>query len=153
MHKRAMSPLISTVILIGFAIALGGVVMSWGKSGYVTEKTVDGCEATGLSLISHGVNKGVCSSGDRLYFTVQNDGEISLDGVKVFVVGKDDVYSAVADGQMDVADVVKLDLEYPYVGEIEKLIFVPMFGLLDEEKLCPQNGFSVEEVGECLDEE
>ena len=43
MTKKAMSPLFSTIILIGFAIALGGVVMSWGRGGYIAKKEVVEC--------------------------------------------------------------------------------------------------------------
>jgi flagellin-like protein len=34
MNKKAVSPLIATVLLIAFAVALGAIVMNWG-SGYV----------------------------------------------------------------------------------------------------------------------
>ena len=37
--KRALSPLIATVMLIAFAVALGAVVMNWGK-GYIEESTI-----------------------------------------------------------------------------------------------------------------
>jgi len=31
MNKRAISPLVATILLLAFAIALGSVVMAWGK--------------------------------------------------------------------------------------------------------------------------
>ena len=37
-NKRGISPLIATVLLIAFAVALGAVVMTWGKS-YITNLT------------------------------------------------------------------------------------------------------------------
>ncbi len=36
MNKKAVSPLIATFLLLVFSIALGSVVMSWGK-GYVEQ--------------------------------------------------------------------------------------------------------------------
>lgn len=36
MKKKAVSPLIATVLLIAFAVALGAVVMNWGR-GYVED--------------------------------------------------------------------------------------------------------------------
>lgn len=36
MKKRGISPLIATILLIGFAIAIAAVVFTWGR-GYVTE--------------------------------------------------------------------------------------------------------------------
>ncbi|MEA2037332.1 MAG: archaellin/type IV pilin N-terminal domain-containing protein [Nanoarchaeota archaeon] len=147
--KRAMSPVFSTILLIGFAIALGGIVMSWGASGYVQEEKIEGCDATSLSLVSYGENNGVCSDGSSLIFTIQNNGETDLSGVKVFVVGDNDVYSNVIEQHISVADVVRLNLVYANVGNVEKLLFVPRFSSLSGENLCPKHGFSVEEVGEC----
>ena len=37
--KRAISPLVATVMLIAFAVALGAVVMNWGK-GYIEETKI-----------------------------------------------------------------------------------------------------------------
>jgi len=144
-----MSPLFSTIILIGFAIALGGVVMSWGKGGYTPAVSVSECQQTSLSLISYGENKGVCSADNKLYFTIQNNGEIMLEGIKVSVLGNKEIYSGVVEGPIDTADVVKLELGYPDVGKIEKIIFTPKFDYLNKERLCPKNGFSIEDVGEC----
>lgn len=149
MKKRAMSPLFSTIILIGFAIALGGVVMSWGKGSYAVEKAVVGCEQTSLSLVSYGENKGICNKDNRLYFTILNNGDVKLDGIKISLLGDKEIYSAVVDKQINVADIAKLDIEYGDIGKIEKVIFTPKFIYSEQEELCPKNGFSVEDIGEC----
>ncbi|MFC1728027.1 archaellin/type IV pilin N-terminal domain-containing protein [Nanoarchaeota archaeon] len=53
MNKKALSPLVATLLLVVFAIALGSVVMSWGKA-YVEqattapEVTVDDIEETSV---------------------------------------------------------------------------------------------------------
>src|SRR3989344_3348060 len=38
--KKGVSPLIATVLLIAFAVALGAVIMNWGR-GFVQERTAD----------------------------------------------------------------------------------------------------------------
>jgi flagellin-like protein len=38
MNKKGLSPLIATLLLVIFAIALGSIVMSWGKE-YVEQAT------------------------------------------------------------------------------------------------------------------
>ena len=146
--KKAMSPLVSTVILIGFAIALGGVVMSWGKGGYSVEGPVE-CGQTSLSLISYGENKGICTKDGSLYFTIQNNGEVELDGIKVSLLSDEGIYSDIIDRPIRVADILKLDLYYGGIGKIEKVIFVPKFNYLEQERLCPKNGFFIDEIGEC----
>lgn len=147
--KKAMSPLFSTIVLIGFAIALGGVVMSWGRGGYSLEKTVVECKQTSLSLISYGENKGICNKENRLYFTIQNNGEVGLDGVQVSILGDREIYSSIIHNRIDIADIVKLELGYQDIGKIEKVIFTPRFTYLGKGRVCPKNGFSVERIGEC----
>jgi len=44
--KRALSPLVATVLLVVFALVIGTITMSWGKS-YV-EKVKDEPEISGL---------------------------------------------------------------------------------------------------------
>jgi len=39
MNKKAISPLIATILLLAFAIALGSAVMAWGKG--LIEKSAD----------------------------------------------------------------------------------------------------------------
>jgi|TARA_B100002003_G_C14063743_1_gene511985 hypothetical protein len=52
--KKAMSPLVSTVLLIGFAAILGLVVMGWG-TGIVGEMPIpDQCSKVTLSLSTEG---------------------------------------------------------------------------------------------------
>ncbi len=145
-----MSPLFSTIILIGFAIALGGIIMSWGKENYEVSEQTKICEQTSLVLISYGEDNGVCNKGNKLYFTIQNNGEINLDGIKVFIIGDINIYPASIDKQINVADIVKLDFEYSKdISKTKKIIFVPKFNHLGQEKLCPKNGFMVENIGEC----
>jgi len=149
MTKKAMSPLFSTIILIGFAIALGGVVMSWGRAGYTVAEPATECKQTSLSLISYGENKGICNKENKLYFTIQNNGETDLDGIKLSILGNNGIYSSVIDEQINVADVIKLELGYADIGKIEKVIFTPKFNYLEQERLCPKKGFSIEKVEEC----
>ncbi len=149
MTKKAMSPLFSTIILIGFAIALGGIVMSWGRAGYGVEEGIIVCEQTSLSLVSYGENKGICSKDGILYFTMQNNGEVNLDGIKVSLLSNEEIYSSVINQQIGSADIVNLELGHPYIGKIEKVIFTPKFIYSGRERLCPRNGFSTEAIGEC----
>jgi len=41
--KKALSPLIATVLLVAFAVALGAVVMSWTSGSGDEVHEVDGC--------------------------------------------------------------------------------------------------------------
>src|SRR3990170_7887625 len=83
--KKAMSPLISTIALIGFAIALGGIVMGWGERNYGPDEK-KGCDAASVKLIAYGDYEGACTSAEGIKFTIQNDGQVALEGIKVIAV-------------------------------------------------------------------
>jgi flagellin-like protein len=63
MNKKGVSPLIATVLLIAFAVALGAIVMNWGR-GYV-EDTQSFARSTSESQL-------ICSSAVDLDFNVKN---------------------------------------------------------------------------------
>ena len=48
--RKAMTPLISSIILIMFAVGLGIIVMSWGKAEAGTEPTA--CDKASLAIIT-----------------------------------------------------------------------------------------------------
>ncbi|MBW2989575.1 hypothetical protein KY358_04635 [Candidatus Woesearchaeota archaeon] len=147
--KKGISPLFSTIVLIGFAIALGGILMSWGKSSYASSQPIIECKQTSISLVSHSENKGACTKGNELYFTIHNDGEADLDGIKVSLIGDKGIYSSTIDKQIKIADVEILQIGFQDTGKLEKVIFTPRFSYLNKGRLCPKNGFSIEKIGEC----
>jgi len=88
--KKGISPLIATVLIIGFTIALAAIIITWGV-GFVTQQTVQTGEQTQatLDLVQNaGVKiKGVIyndndpqSEPDNFTFTIENTGSIELDG-------------------------------------------------------------------------
>jgi len=147
MNRKAVSPLFSTIILIGFAIALGGIVMSWGSGGYSVNEVTVGCEDSSLSLLSYGENPGVCSKDNNVYFTVLNDGDTELSGVKVSILGDKEIYSSVVDNRLGVADIARMEIGHPDIGKIEKIVFTPKIS--SSGRLCPKKGFSIEKIGDC----
>ncbi len=48
-NKNGVSPLIATVLLIAFAVALGAVVMNWGR-GFVQQQTTEAEKTTQVKL-------------------------------------------------------------------------------------------------------
>ncbi len=66
--KRAMSPLVATVLLIAFAVALGAMIMNWSDS--VTALGSPDC--SGINLI---INPYICYAQNLLRISVQNTGE------------------------------------------------------------------------------
>ena len=85
-NKRGISPLIATVLIIGFTIALAALIITWGVS-FVTQQTVEtGEEAQEtLDLVKNSgikIRKVTFTDGTPDTFDVQieNTGTIALDG-------------------------------------------------------------------------
>lgn len=145
MNKRAISPVISTLILIVFAAALGGVVMSWGKSVKVKED--QGCDKAILNIIKINNINQLCYSDNRIDFTIENKGKFNLNGFIVNVIGEKDVERTGIDKEMSVAEVFKLSLPYNQekTGNILKIKFAPKI----ENKICAEKSLDVENIRSC----
>jgi len=97
--KKGVSPLIATVLLIAFAVALGAVVMNWGKS--FTTETINYAETTSatsvgctldvsLTAVQIGGNPQICynESEHRIDFIVRNNGNRDIDDIELQVITK-----------------------------------------------------------------
>ena len=61
-NKRAVSPLIATILLIAFAVALGAVVMNIPQDSDDGQNlpTQKGCDSVALSILKTGSNEFLC---------------------------------------------------------------------------------------------
>ncbi len=64
--RKGMSPLIATVLLMAFAVALGGMIMNWSSGG--GEEVKMDCSGVQLQSIK------VCSDGTGVNMRVRNTG-------------------------------------------------------------------------------
>ncbi len=99
-NKKAVSPLIATVLLIAFAIALGAIVMNWGKT-YVEGEMESGtaeyyasreCDRDiRLSIKDVARRPQLCynHTGDEvsIRFMVENAGPRTVEGIRLTVFG------------------------------------------------------------------
>jgi len=133
--KKAVSPLIATVLLIAFAIALGAVVMNWGR-GYIEAEAVedetiaegetDPCAADiSLKLLMLGDKKDLCFDGTSIKYGLENSGQVKIKNIKVQIVG-DQVFEKVQPG-MDIAGISKQSVPYDKTtyGEPQLVRFIP----------------------------
>lgn len=99
-QKKGISPLIATVLLIAFAVALGAVVMNWGKE-YVQSTAIDArekgqakqkCTSTDMEfIIVSGIPKlcyvGNLTNATELRFTIKNQAPHTLEDLQVQIIG------------------------------------------------------------------
>jgi flagellin-like protein len=81
--KKAITPLISTVLLIAFAIILGTLVMSWGNT---TQFGPTDCETTQISITELNVNKQLCYADGKINAVIENNGNSNIKTVRVVIL-------------------------------------------------------------------
>ena len=146
--KRGIAPVISTLLLIMFASALGVIVMSWGRTTTIKANIPD-CSQTSLNIISYNDQAQVCYRDNQLFFTLENNGITDIAGVKVIILSTFNIVQEDVNERMDVADIIRSQVKFNNQGEIQKVKFVPKIYVENELQLCPNNGLEVENIKEC----
>ncbi len=141
-NKRGVSPLIATVLLIAFAVALGAVVMNWGRS-YVQETAEDVRTKSDRDVecsqdVKIEVQKiddvpQMCYGGESatgfLDFTIYNSGHKDIESLTVSIIGKTDIYTntSVNGTAMNKGHLVRKNMSYDYstYGAIQLVKIVP----------------------------
>ncbi len=155
--KRGVSPLIATVLLISFAVALGAVVMNWGRSIDMSSSD-DKC--SGVEMMIRATGYEVCYGGSGrdsyINFILDNGGSVDIDGLGIWIVGAkgtkfhDFDNIKIAKGQiLDIKDqTVSYDLNT--YGNINHVQFIPKVlqreGSID---ICPKSAIKAVEVERC----
>ncbi|MBI3051862.1 hypothetical protein HYY74_05390 [Candidatus Woesearchaeota archaeon] len=161
LSKRGVSPLIATVLLIAFAVALGAVVMNWGRT--YTEQTADNVKKKSdvdvkcsldvkLKLLELQSKPQLCygewGADSYINVTLLNDGTKKIDGVRVTVFGDKGIAGneSISNSSISVAGGVKLSVGYGYAGTgpVKKVRIVPVVEISGVSTACSGSGSVLE---------
>ncbi len=161
MNKRALSPLVATILLIAFAIALGVVVMSWGKS-YIEEKAeftagphdASACGVAELSIIKVGGEDKVCynSATNIIESFVENGHDVIIDDIRVRIVGTEGIQTleSVLDTPLARSASARIRFDYPAnIGDVQQIRFTPLINVKGEFMPCSKQAAVSEDIKEC----
>ena len=152
MNKRGISPLIATLLLISFAVAIGLTVMNFGRAQVELEAQ---CPIEiDLRLISFKGTPDLCYNAGKkeLVFTAENGINIKVEGLLVNVVGTEKAENfEFNDAKMSLGGtyVGYLPYDSSVSGEIRQVRIIPKVVYYDEEQICNKKGIVVEEVKSC----
>ena len=131
MKKRGISPLIATVLLIGFAIVLAALVFRWGGEFFKgqTEEGTKDIETVG-PLMGVRVSLEEVKIFDDIYnrpkILVKNDGKTSLDGFVVRIYGENEISIQHIDQPLDAFSSKWFDLDVEGdIGAFTKVEVLP----------------------------
>ena len=135
--KHAVSPLIATVLLIAFAVALGAVVMNWGRTQITGNTPTEGlCNNVNFGVEKINDKPNVCYSPNNILVFVHNDGNQVINKLKVIVLsglGKEP-YNKDVEIEIQPFETKKLTINIPKnYGQIEKIRMIP-YVLIDKDK-------------------
>ena len=156
--KKGVSPLIATILLIAFAVALGSVVMNWSLN-LGSDKSKDDCRNVEIKIRS--VNSAEICSGSLgqngyINFIIENKGVADINGLVMWIIGDKGTKLVDLDGALIKSGTLynKNDKEITYdsflLGMIKQVQFMPKIQIEQKTENCPKNSVKAEKVGICV---
>ncbi|MBW2966354.1 hypothetical protein KY342_04590 [Candidatus Woesearchaeota archaeon] len=154
--RKAISPLLATILLVVLATSLGVIAMSWGRAQL---EDASYCPITiGLKIIELNQQPQICHAGSGengvITFIVENGPNVDVSSLNFRVIGSKDVYtvelirSSIKKGYPLLKNV---PYNYDLFGDIRQIKITPRIVLFPGENpiLCPKQALIVEDIKEC----
>jgi hypothetical protein len=150
--KKGITPLMITLLLISFAVAVGVVVMNLGAAE-VEGEAICPIEV-GLKLVQIGGQDQLCydAANKDISFTLENGVNIKVEGLIFNAIGTKKAESF----EINEAQMIKAGNYLGHVtydssvsGEIQQIKITPKINLYEEEQICTEQALVLEEIREC----
>ncbi len=153
-NKKAISPLIAAVLLIAFAVALGAIVMNWGRT--YTQEQIDTATERSNEELECGLDVELAikevagepmlyytNSTGNLTFMVENVGRKTINSLRVIIIGQDSKNVSItdlSDSKIVPGGILKRDIIYDNAS-IDQVTFIPYLNTTGstEPTLCTRN--------------
>lgn len=143
MNKKGITPLMASLLLLSFSVALGVFFMNLGRAQI---------EASAVCPVEIGLTgKQFCLSNNNVIFQIQNGITTDVKGLIVNVIGTQKAETF----ELDNIDLAKggiyngqilIDKE---VGEVRQVKISPKIILYDNEEICIEKAVISENIGNC----
>ena len=156
--KKGVSPLIATILLIAFAVALGSVVMNWGLNLNIG-KSADKCANVAIKIreiSSAEVCYGGVAQNGYINFIIDNVGNTNITGLAILIVGdkgKTRLFDldSILIKKSSLFD--KRDKEVSYdifqFGKVNEVQFIPKISSDESTEICSKKSVTAEKIGIC----
>ena len=155
--KKGVSPLIATILLIAFAVALGSVVMNWGLN-LELGKSTDICRNVEIKIRNIDTAEacfGGFGSNGYLNFIIDNVGGTDINGLAIWVVGDKGTQLFNLDnilikkGSLYEKEDKEITYDFTKFGNIKQIQFIPKIKVKETIEICPKNAIKAEKIGVC----
>jgi len=147
MYKKAVSPLIATVLLIAFAVSLGAVLLT-----YMT--TLGSCGGVSVEIATIDNEPQICynTNSNKIDFTLENSGREDVEYIKVTVTGALEVENVDIRQGFPKSETGKVEIDYKKqaLGAMQKIKIIPVVIEGNEEVICGSDkSLTIEGIPEC----
>jgi len=154
MNSKAISPLIATVLLIGFAVALGAIIMNWGNT--FTQEQIESAELRADREVECGLDVELSikeiagepqlyytNSTGNLTFILENRGRSTVNSIRIRIIGQNGTNineTDLADTKIVSGGTIKRDVVYTnaYIDQVEFIPYLNTTGAVTP-SLCTRN--------------
>ncbi len=140
--RHGLSPLVATILLIAFAVALGSVVFT-----YLSVSMTGGMETAGCARYARLGSPDLARDGSYVFdydgktvsITLMNEGEVTIVRETVNIIGSEDVSTIDADRRIPPGSVKRLNVPYDssIYGQPGKIVVTPVFIKAGKDTYCP----------------
>lgn len=152
MDKTGITPLMAALLLISFAVAVGVMIMNFGRAQAESEAV---CPLNiEMKLAEVGGVEQLCydSGKNDLTFTVENGVNINVEGLIVNIIGTQKAETfEINDAKMGKAGVYLSHIAYDNSasGDIRQIKISPKVLLYDNEEICTDQAIVFESAASC----
>lgn len=155
--KKGVSPLIATILLIAFAVALGSVVMNWGLNLNLGNSE-DACRNVGIMIRNIDAAEacfGGFGANGYINFILDNTGAVDISGLSILIVGDKGTRLFDLDNilikKSSLYDKKDKEVSYDFstFGNIKQVQFIPKVKVEQTTEICPKNAIKAEKIGIC----
>lgn len=155
--KKGVSPLIATILLIAFAVALGSVVMNWGLSLNLG-KPNDKCRSIEIKIRNIESSEfcfgGVGQNG-YINFIIDNVGSADLTGLAIWIIGEkgtrifdlDNI--VIKRGSLFDKKDKEVSYDFSMYGNIKEVQFIPKIKVVETAEICTNSAVKAKKTAPC----
>lgn len=140
-ERKGMSPLIATVLLIAFAVALGAMIMNWSST--LGENTGPDC-----SKISMFISPYMCYAENMIKLSVKNSGS-GVESVTLKIIDESgETIKLLPDSKLGSGDTLQKDVPILKTGKAY-VALTPNVMYKGESTPCPEPALEVDDLANC----
>ena len=150
--KKGITPLMATLLLISFAVALGVVIMNFGRAQIESESE---CSINiGLQISKVGGETQFCldRTSNQIFLIVENGINIKVEGLTMNIIGtKKATTQELNDAKIEKAGAYLKYVDYNVneMGEVRQIKIIPKVQMYDKELICQEKAIILEDIRDC----